>query len=94
MSFYDLVKDATKAFCDSQSVIQLSKNNVYHGRSKHIDIRYHFSKEASKNGDIKIKYLKSEHMLADMLTKALPKARHEKCVPMLGLDFKINANDA
>jgi len=32
--------------------------------SKHIDIRYYFSKEASENGDIVIKYLESYHILA------------------------------
>ena len=29
-------------FCDSQSAIQLAKNQVYHTRKKHIDVRYHF----------------------------------------------------
>lgn len=51
VGFCNLVKSATEIFCDRQSAIQLSKNNVYHGRNNHIDIRYHFSKEASKNGD-------------------------------------------
>jgi len=94
MGFQNLVEGATTVFCDSQSAIQLSKNNVYHGRSKHIDIRYHFSKEASENGDIEIKYLESEHMLADILTKSLPKNRHENCVKMLNLGVKSHIDCA
>ena len=32
-------------FCDSQSAIHLAKNQVYHARAKHIDVRYHFVRE-------------------------------------------------
>jgi len=85
MGFTNLINSATTVFCDNQSAIQLSKNNVHHGRSKHIAIRYHFSKEASENGEIQINYLESENMLADILTKALPKVKYEKCVKMLSL---------
>jgi len=86
IGFCNLVEGATEIFCDSQSAIQLNKNNVYHSRSKHIDIRYHFSKEASENGDIEIKYLESERILVDLLTKA----RHEKCVKMINLECDFN----
>jgi len=86
-----MVPDIGEIFCDSQSAIQLSKNSVYHGKSKHIDIDIrHFSKEASENGDIEIKYLESERMSVDLLTKALPKARHEKCVKMINLECDSN----
>ena len=37
--------DSTKIYCDSKLVIELSKNLVFHGRSKHIDIKYHFIRE-------------------------------------------------
>lgn len=70
MEYTDLVSDATTVYCDNQSAIQLSKNCVFHGKSKHIAIRYHFSREVSDNGEIKIVYLNSEQMKADVLTKA------------------------
>ena len=47
-------KDGTTIFCDNISSIALSKNPVFHGRSKHIEIRYHFIRELVENGDIKI----------------------------------------
>ncbi|XP_076246274.1 uncharacterized protein LOC143186480 [Calliopsis andreniformis] len=43
MNFNNFVCDKTTIYCDNQSAIRLSKNNMYHRRSKHIDIRYHYS---------------------------------------------------
>ena len=40
-------------------------------RTKHINIRYHFSRQAIKSGDVKLIYCPTELMLADALTKAL-----------------------
>lgn len=70
-------------FCDNQSAIQLTKNNVYHSRSKHIDIRYHFSREAYERDEISLKYERSESMAADVLTKALCKPKHDNCVKLM-----------
>jgi len=80
MGFYHLIKDTAIIFYDNQSAIQFSKHNVYYGMSKNIYVRYHFSKEGSENGDIEIKYLESHHILANILTKALPEIIYEKCV--------------
>lgn len=40
-----LEQDLTIVHCDSQSTIQLSKNQMYHERTKHINVRYHFIHE-------------------------------------------------
>lgn len=88
MNFEYFLKDATTVYCDNQSsAIVLSKNNVNHSRSKHIDIRYHFSREAQERGDVKVTYLNTNEMVADMLTKPLPKIRHAKCVGLLRLEM-------
>ena len=39
-------------FCDSSSAIKLSKNPVMHGRTKHIDVRFHFLRELTKDGSV------------------------------------------
>lgn len=85
MKIYDLIKDATRIKCDNQSAIQLCKYSVYHARSKHIDIRYHFSREAQERGDIEVGYLNTNEMPADMLTKPLTKDRHVYCAKLLNL---------
>ena len=52
-------EDGTTIFCDNISSIALSKNLIFHGRSKNIKIRYHFIKELVENGDIKMEYIAS-----------------------------------
>ncbi len=36
-------------YCDNQSAIKLGSNPVQHGRTKHIDVRYHFIRELVEN---------------------------------------------
>ena len=64
-------EDGTTIYCDNISSIALSKNPVFHGRSKHIEIRYHFIRELVENGDIKMEFCKFEHQLVDIFTKPL-----------------------
>ena len=63
--------DHTKIYCDSESAIELSKNIVLHGRSKHIDIIYHFIRELVRENEIKIDYCRTEKQVTDIFTKAL-----------------------
>jgi hypothetical protein len=60
---------------DSQSAIALSKNPVFHDRSKHIDVRYHFIRECIGNGKMDIEHVRTEEQLADILTKPLARDR-------------------
>jgi hypothetical protein len=57
--------------CDNSSTIKLSKNLVLHGRSKHIDIRFHFLRNLSCDGVIELIHCASQEQLADIMTKAL-----------------------
>ena len=65
-------KDPTVIHVDNQACISMSKDPVAYKRSKHIDIRYHFTRDAVENGMIQIEYVKSQDNVADLLTKALP----------------------
>ena len=56
---------------DNQSCIALCKKNIARGRSKHIDIKYHFCREKVESGQIRVEYCACEDMLADVLTKPL-----------------------
>jgi hypothetical protein len=57
---------------DNKVVIDLIKNPVYHGHSKHIHIRYHFVRERAVEGRIEVQFVGTDDQLADILTKALP----------------------
>lgn len=65
----------TKIHGDNQGAIALSKNPVNKQRSKHIDVKYHFIRDALIEGKIDIVYCPSEDMVADILTKPVAKIR-------------------
>jgi hypothetical protein len=59
-------------YVDNNSAIALMKNPVFHGRSKHIDIKYHFIRECVERKQIVVKRVWTKEQKADTLTKALP----------------------
>ena len=62
---------ATIIFQDNQGCIALAKNPVYHARTKHIDIKFHFLREKVLDEVIALEYKPTEEMIADGFTKAL-----------------------
>ena len=56
---------------DSKSVLALAKNPVFHERSKHIRVRYHFIRGCLEKGSIKVSYINTKDQLTDLLTKPL-----------------------
>ena len=55
---------------DNQGAIKLAQ---YDPRSKHIDVRYHFLREQVTSERFKVRYVRTEEMVADLLTKKNPK---------------------
>ncbi|KAI5323716.1 hypothetical protein L3X38_032788 [Prunus dulcis] len=76
---------ATTVFCDNTSAIAMSKNPVFHQRSKHIRKKFHFIRDAIQNGEIDLVYCKGEEQIADIFTKALPKDRFSYLRSLLGV---------
>jgi hypothetical protein len=70
---------------DNQGCIALTKNPAYHSRTKHIDIRHHFIRDRVDAGDVELQYCATDDMVADVLTKALAREKHEKHTSTLGL---------
>jgi hypothetical protein len=77
--------DPTIIYCDNQSCIKLSENPVFHDRSKHIEIRYHFIRDRVQKGVVKLKYISTNEQIADILTKGLPKGKFEYLREKLGI---------
>lgn len=71
---------------DNQSAGKLALNPVFHSRSKHIDIKFHFIRQALQDHPLKLEYLSTEDMIADVFTKPLSGFKHEKCVLELGVN--------
>jgi hypothetical protein len=60
------------------------------GRTKHIDIKYHFIRDMVEAGRIKLTYCASEDMVADMFTKGLPIKQFEKLQKLTGIaEFEL-----
>lgn len=70
---------------DNQSAIALIKNPVFHGRSKHINTRFHFIREYVERGEIKVEHVPGTEQKADILTKALPRIKFEEMRKLLGV---------
>ena len=72
---------------DNQSAQKLARNPIFHDRSKHIDIRYHFLRDALSENKINLKYLSTDEMVADIMTKSLQNVKNAKFVKDLGLSI-------
>ena len=55
--------------CDNQSSIKIAQNPVFHKRSKHIAIRFHFIRERVESSEILLQFVRTKDMAADQLTK-------------------------
>lgn len=74
-------------FFDNKSAIDLAKNPVFHGRSKHNHIRYHFIRECVDKGEIILKHISGECQRVDILTKAMTTLKFEKIRSFLGIGY-------
>ncbi|KAL8094213.1 hypothetical protein AgCh_035916 [Apium graveolens] len=68
-----------------RSAIDLAKNPIFHGLSKHIDVRYHFIRECVEKGSIIIKHIGTNEQRADVLTKPMSITKFEKMRKLLGV---------
>ena len=57
--------------CDNSSTIKLFKNPIMHGRSKHIDVRFHFLHDLTRDGIIELKHCVTQGQVANFMTKPL-----------------------
>ena len=53
----------------------LVKDNKFHLHTKHIDVRYHFIREAVDEGKIQMEYIPTDDNITDIFTKALAKPK-------------------
>ena len=78
--------DKPSTLCiDNQSAINVSKNPEHHGRMKHLDLKHHWLRENVEAGVIMPKHVGTNDMIADCLTKPLPRVKHDNCRIGLGL---------
>ena len=75
---------------DNRGAICLASDPVFHSRTKHIDIRYHFVRDVIRNGSVVLKQIPTNQMTADVLTKPLVRVTHWRCLNELGCTANEN----
>ena len=74
---------------ENQPAIAMSKNPQFHGRSKHIDIKYHFVRDPVEKKAVTVLYCPTGTMLADLFTKGIPKEQFKKLHDLTGVKIKL-----
>jgi hypothetical protein len=80
-----LLPDAVVIGIDNQSALKLIRNPLYTPRAKHIDIVHHFVRERVRRGELRYRFVPTDEMVADILTKALCKAKFVQFRAALGV---------
>ena len=71
--------------CNNQGAIALAKDNKFHARTKHIDVHYHFIREAVEHRKVAVQYIPTRDNVSDIFTKPLTKAKFRELAELLGL---------
>ena len=75
---------------DNQGAIALAKNPKDHPRTKHVDVKYHYTREVIDKRLMKVDYIPTSDMVADTLTKALPRPAFEKFRTLMGVEPRLS----
>jgi hypothetical protein len=76
---------AVKLRVDSKSALALTKNPIFHDRSKHIRVRYHFIRGCLVEGSFKACYINTKDQFADLLTKPLGRIKFLEFCSRIGM---------
>jgi hypothetical protein len=71
--------------CDNTSAISVSKNPIFHSKTKNIPIKYHFLREQVTKSMVSLHYIPSKDHIADIFTKPLAEAYFEYLCQKLGV---------
>ncbi|GJS13507.1 hypothetical protein Tco_0407979, partial [Tanacetum coccineum] len=74
----------TKIHVDNESAICVVKNHVYHSKTEHIEIRHHFIRDSYEKRLIEMVKIHTDHIVADLLTKAFDVSRFNFLVTSIG----------
>jgi hypothetical protein len=72
-------------YCDNINSILLANNPVYHARTKHIEVHYHFIRGKVLAKEIDLIHVSTEDQVADIFTKALGTNKLRKFRKMFGV---------
>ena len=103
LSFLYNYQPPTTLHCDNQGAIDLPKNSCFHARKKHIDVHFHFVRQAVDQNQNQIKYIPTNEMVVDIFTKLLGQVKFKGFHELLNVVWhwrpftlrgSVEANDA
>jgi hypothetical protein len=74
---FDLEMEAITILHEKQSCIKMIDNPVFHDKSKHIEIRYHYIRDMVQRESINLQYVNTDEQVSDVLTKPLSHVKFE-----------------
>lgn len=84
------IQEPMELFCDNEGAVALTKEPRDHGKTRHIDRKYHFIRHRVEEGHLVVKRVSSEDNPADPLTKGLSRAKHIQHARSIGLKDDIS----
>ena len=72
-------------YCDNQSCVKLLKNLVFHDKSNHIEIKYHYIRDMVQRGAVKLQYVAMDEQIVDVLMNPLARVIFEYFKEKLGV---------
>lgn len=90
------VKMRSVLWCDNVGATYLTANPVFHARTKHVEIDFHFVREQVRNGFLQVQFISSKDQIADILTKPLVSTRFQTLrtkLNVLLLSFHLRGDD-
>jgi hypothetical protein len=89
---FDLVLETTCISCDNQICMKLSENLVFHDKSKHIEIKYHYVWDLVQKGEVRLQYIATDEQVADVLNNPFSRVKFEYFRDTLGVIHKYFSN--
>ena len=78
-----VIQENIAVLCDNQSAIFLVKNQTYHARTKHIDVKYHYVREIIESGVMLLRKIDTKDNLSDMLMKVVSGVKFQHCLKLI-----------
>ena len=77
--------EKVEVLCDNQSSIHLTKNQMFHEMTKHIDIKLYFIRDVVSRGTMSVEKIHTDKNPSDMMTKPVTSAKFKVCLDLLGV---------
>ena len=86
---HQLVNYGVLLYCDNQSAVCLAKNPLFHARTKHVEVHYHYIREKVIQGEIEMKAIRTNDQVADIFIKGFGAIKFAEFWKQLGMTTQL-----